>query len=84
MTFEEMLDSIERIYANLCNTIIDQRSFSADDLEKLKYSNRELHQTLFFQEYLRLRSLATIEGYHEYLRERLLEAAQIDIGDLPE
>lgn len=84
MTYDEMLDSIERIYANLCNNTIHERSFSVHDLEELKYSNRELHQTLFFQEYLRLRTLATIEAYHEYLRDRLLDVARIDIGDLGE
>lgn len=84
MTYNEMLDSIERIYESLCNTIIHERTISVHDLEELKYSNQELHQTLFFQDYLRLRTLATIEAYHEYLRNRLLDVAQIDIGDLDE
>lgn len=84
MTFSEMMDSIDCIYENLCNASIHKCNFSVHDLEELKYSNRELHQTLFFQEYLRLRSLATIEVYHEYLRDRLLKIAQIDIGGFPE
>lgn len=84
MTYNEMLDSVERIYENLCNTIIHKRTVSVHDLEELKYSNQELHQTLFFQDYLRLRTLATIEAYHEYLRDRLLDVARIDIGDLGE
>lgn len=82
MTYNEMMDSIDCIYENLCNASIHKCNFSVHDLEELKYSNRELHQTLFFQDYLRLHSLATMQVYHSFLRERLLETAQIDIGSL--
>lgn len=83
MTYDEMIDSIDRKYDNLCAKII-RPNFSARDIEALRYSNTELYHALFFQDYLRLRSLATIEVYHAYLREKLLETAQIDIGDLAE
>lgn len=84
MTYSEMLDSIERRYDFLCDKIIYQATLSARDIENLKYTNTELYQAIFFQEYLRLRTLATIEAYHEYLRDKLLETAQIDIGALDE
>lgn len=84
MTYEELIGAIDDNYEKLCDASIHKCNFSAHDIEELKFSNRELHQALFFQDYLRLRSLATIQVYHDYLREKLLDVAQIDIGTLDE
>lgn len=83
MTLSEMLDEIDSTYDSICRKLYNG-SFSVEDLKNLKYSNRELHQHMYFQDYLRLRSLITIQVYHDYLRETLLNVAHIDIGDFPE
>lgn len=84
MDYVEFIDSIDRLYEETCNSTIHKYKLSAQDLKEFKNSNRELRQNLFFQDYLRIHTLAAIEIYHDYLREKLIDVAQIDIGSLIE
>ena len=82
MNIDDMMASIDDLYKYLCNELIHSKPLSVHDIENLKYSNRQLHQDLYFQEYLQMHALASISVYHDYLRKTLLKYAQIDIGGI--
>ena len=82
MNIDDMMASIDDLYKYLCNEQIHSKPLSIHDIEDLKYSNRQLHQDLYFQEYLQMHALASIVIYHDYLRETLLKCARIDIGEI--
>ena len=52
MNIDDMMASIDDLYKYLCNELIHSKPLSVHDIENLKYSNRQLHQDLYFQEYL--------------------------------
>ncbi len=82
MNIDEMMTSIDDLYKHLCNEQIHSKPLSVRDIGELKYSNRQLHQDLYFQEYLQMHALASISVYHDYLRKTLLKCARIDIGGI--
>ena len=80
MDFYELMDNF---YENMCNDLLKNHPLSVHDLKNFEHSNRKVHQDLYFQDYLRLRTIAALEVYHEYLRDPLISVAGIDLGELP-
>ncbi len=81
MTFEEFLERADHHYESVIRDMMKQHPLSVSKIEEACTSNKKLYDAVYLQDYLRYRTLTTLSVYHDYLRERLIQTAGIDIGD---
>lgn len=81
MTFEEFLEQADRDYEMAIDELWKNYPLSVSRIEEKFNSNVNVYNTVYLQDFLLYRTLTMISVYHDYLRERLLETANVDIGD---
>lgn len=81
MTLEEFIERADREYEHMVRDLWEKYPLSVSKIEEKYKSNENVYNTVYFQDYLRYRSLTMLSVYHDYLREQLIKTAGVDIGD---
>lgn len=81
MTFEEFIEQADQAYEYMLQDMFKKNPLSVSKMEEKLNSNAKIYDAVYLQDYLRFRTLTTISVYHDYLREQLIKAAGIDIGN---
>lgn len=78
---DSMFDTMDDRYQFYISDLLRNHPLNETMMEDAQNPVEVMRNNLFLQDYLRFRSLATIETYHDFLRAVLMKKLNIDIGD---